>query len=132
LCVSDGELEDCQTFTITVIAVNAEPIAVEDEYTLNQDTILVVDAPGVLENDSDPNDDTLTAVLVTTTEHGTLFLSADGSFIYIPNAGFYGEDTFTYKAFDGEYYSEEVTVTLIIVKKPIWKLYFPIIVPGGI
>ncbi|HHV05493.1 MAG TPA: hypothetical protein GXX60_03105, partial [Anaerolineaceae bacterium] len=57
---------------------------------------------------------------------------ADGSFIYIPNAGFYGEDTFTYKAFDGEYYSEEVTVTLIIVKKPIWKLYFPIIVPGGI
>jgi len=132
LCVSDGELEDCQTFTITVIAVNAEPIAVEDEYTLNQDTILVVDAPGVLENDSDPNDDTLTAVLVTTTEHGTLFLSADGSFIYIPNAGFYGEDTFTYKAFDGEYYSEEVTVTLIVVKKPIWKLYFPIIVPGGI
>ena len=127
LCVSDGELEDCQTFTITVIAVNASPIAVEDEYTLNQDTILVVDAPGVLENDSDPEDDELTAVLVTTTQHGTLILSADGSFMYVPDAGYSGEDTFTYKAFDGEYYSEEVTVTLIIVKKPVWKITFPII-----
>ncbi len=127
LCVSDGELEDCQTFTITVIAVNASPIAVEDEYTLNQDTILVVDAPGVLENDSDPEDDELTAVLVTTTQHGTLILSADGSFMYVPDAGYSGEDTFTYKAFDGEYYSEEVTVTLIVVKKPVWKLTFPII-----
>jgi hypothetical protein len=127
LCVSDGELEDCQTFTITVIAVNASPVAVEDEYTLNQDEILNVAAPGVLENDSDPDDDPLTAVLVTTTQHGTLILSADGSFMYVPNAGYYGEDSFTYKAFDGEYYSEVVTVTLTIVKKPVWNLYFPII-----
>ena len=126
LCVSDGELEDCQTFTITVIRVNAAPIAMEDEYTLNQDETLTVEAPGVLENDNDPDDDALTAVLVTTTQHGTLILSNDGSFVYIPNAGFYGEDTFTYKAFDGEYYSEEVTVTLIVVKKPVWNLYFPV------
>jgi len=131
LCVSDGELEDCQIFTITVIAVNAAPIAVEDEYTLNQDETLLIEAPGVLENDSDPDDDPLTAVLVTSTQHGSLILSADGSFMYVPNAGFYGEDTFTYKAYDGEYYSEEVTVTLIVVKKPVWKLYFPILIPGG-
>ncbi len=131
LCVSDGELEDCQIFTITVIPVNVAPIAMEDEYTLNQDTMLTVEAPGVLENDSDPNDDPLTAELVTTTQHGILFLSSDGSFIYIPNAGYYGEDSFTYKAFDGEYYSEEVTVTLIVVKKPVWNLYIPILLTGG-
>ena len=127
LCVSDGELEDCQTFKITVTPVNGSPVAVEDEYTLNQDEVLTVDAPGVLENDSDPDDDPLTARLVTTTQHGTLILGGDGSFMYIPDAGYYGEDTFTYKAFDGKYYSEEVTVTLIVVKKPVLNLYFPII-----
>jgi len=131
LCVSDGELEDCQIFKITVTAVNASPVAVEDAYTLNQDQILTIVAPGVLENDTDPENDPLTAVLVATTQHGTLILSADGSFMYVPDAGYYGEDTFTYKAFDGEYYSEEVTVTLTIVKKPVWNLYFPIIIPGG-
>ena len=103
----------------------------EDAYTLNQDQILTIVAPGVLENDTDPENDPLTAVLVATTQHGTLILSADGSFMYVPDAGYYGEDTFTYKAFDGEYYSEEVTVTLTIVKKPVWNLYFPIIIPGG-
>ncbi|HOH92609.1 MAG TPA: Ig-like domain-containing protein, partial [Anaerolineaceae bacterium] len=69
--------------------------------------------------------------LVTTTQHGTLILSADGSFMYVPDAGYSGEDTFTYKAFDGEYYSEEVTVTLIVVKKPVWNLYIPILLTGG-
>ena len=127
LCVSDGELEDCQTFKITVTAVNTSPVAVADEYSLNQDQMLTIAAPGVLENDSDADNDPLTAVLVSTTQHGTLILSADGSFIYVPDAGYYGEDTFTYKAFDGEYYSEVVTVTLTIIKKPVWMQYFPII-----
>ena len=32
----------------------------------------------------------------------------------MPGADFFGEDSFTYKAFDGELYSEVVTVTITV------------------
>ena len=52
------------TVTITVNAVNDAPVAVDDAYTTNEDTALIVAAPGVLGNDTDVDGDTLTAVLV--------------------------------------------------------------------
>ena len=47
--------------------------------------------------------DPLTAVLVSGPAHGALTsaLASDGSFTYKPDAGFFGQDTFTYRAFDG-------------------------------
>ena len=67
-----------------------------------EDTALTVAAAsGVLANDSDPDGDTLSAVLVTGPAHGTLILNAAGSFTYTPAANFNGADTFTYKANDG-------------------------------
>jgi hypothetical protein len=131
LCVSDGELEDCQTFKVTVLPLNQAPIAVEDAYEVAQDGVLSVAAPGVLENDSDPEDAELTAELVTTTQFGTLILNPNGSFIYVPNEGYAGLDSFTYKAFDGELYSEEVTVTITVIAPPVWHLYFPMVIPEG-
>ena len=58
-------------------------------------------APGVLANDTDPDGDPLTAVLVTGPSHGTLTLNANGSFTYTPAANFTGTDSFTYRASDG-------------------------------
>ena len=40
--------------------------------TTAEDTVLTVAAPGVLGNDSDPDGDPLTAVLVTGPSHGSL------------------------------------------------------------
>ena len=60
------------------------PVAAPDSYTTNRNTALVVAAPGVLANDTDPNGDALTAVLVTNPSHGTLTLNANGSFTYTP------------------------------------------------
>lgn len=52
---------------------------------------------GVLGNDTDPTQDTLTAVLVSGPSNGTLTLNADGSFVYTPGLGFVpGGDSFTY------------------------------------
>ena len=45
-------------------------------------------APGVLANDTDPDGDPLTAVLVTGPSHGTLTLNANGSFTYTPAANY--------------------------------------------
>jgi VCBS repeat-containing protein len=90
------------------------PVAVNDTYSTNEDTQLVVPAPGVLENDSDADGDTLTAVWVSDPVQGNLTLNGDGSFTYTPDAGYAGSDSFTYKVSDGELESKIATVTLTI------------------
>jgi VCBS repeat-containing protein len=73
-----------------------------------------VDAPGVLDNDSDPEGDTLTAVVESGPAHGTLTLNADGSFRYTPAPNFNGADSFTYRASDGGASSNLATVDLTV------------------
>ena len=76
------------------------PLAIDDAYTVEQDqTLLVLEGDGVLFNDIDG--DPLTAILVSGPAHGTLQLNPDGTFTYIPDEGFTGTDTFTYKANNG-------------------------------
>ena len=103
------------TVTVVVTAVNDAPTAMNDAYSTNEDTTLTVPAPGVLSNDTDPEGSALTAVLVSGPSDGTLTLNADGSFTYTPNANFFGSDSFTYKANDGELDSNVATVTLTII-----------------
>ncbi|MEX2188277.1 MAG: Ig-like domain-containing protein [Pirellulales bacterium] len=67
---------------------------------------------GVLLNDVDPDGDFLTAALVSPPAHGTLEFSADGGFVYTPNAGFVGADAFTYRASDGTRQSAVATVVI--------------------
>jgi VCBS repeat-containing protein len=100
-----------QTFTITVTPVNDTPVANNDSYGVAEDTTLNVSTPGVLANDSDVENNSLTAVLVTNVSSGTLTLNGDGSFSYVPNSGFNGADSFTYTANDGAV-SNTATVTI--------------------
>lgn len=93
---------------------NVAPSAVADAYTTPEGEALVVDAPGVLANDTDPEDDDLTAVSATQPGNGTVELSEDGSFTYTPDTGFSGEDTFTYRADDGTSQSTATTVTVTV------------------
>ena len=91
---------------------NQAPSAADDTFSTDEDTPLNVPAPGVLVNDSDPNGDTLSAVVVTGPANGTLSLKADGSFTYTPNANYNGSDSFTYQVSDGSLTSNVATVTL--------------------
>ena len=102
------------TVSITVNPVNDPPVAVNDSYSLNQDTVLTVPAAGVLVNDTDADGDLLTAVQVSGPSHGTLTLNANGSFTYTPTSGYHGADSFTYKANDGTADSNVATVSLTI------------------
>ena len=68
----------------------------------------------MLANDTDADGDALTAVVVSGPSHGTLTLNANGSFTYTPTAGYYGADSFTYKANDGLADSNVATVSLTI------------------
>jgi VCBS repeat-containing protein len=114
---SDGGLSSAPaTVTIEVLESNLAPSAADDVYSVVQGNPLPVPAPGVLANDSDANGDSLTAVLDGTTAHGTLTLNADGSFTYTPQSGFYGQDSFGYRASDGTLESQRAQVTIDVLE----------------
>jgi len=94
--------------------LNDPPVAADDSYSTDEDIPIIEGAPGVLGNDSDPEDDGLTAVLVDDVSNGTLTLNADGSFMYVPNGNFNGTDSFTYKANDDKDDSNVATVTITV------------------
>ncbi|OYW55987.1 MAG: hypothetical protein B7Y80_03425 [Hyphomicrobium sp. 32-62-53] len=56
----------------------------------------------VLANDNDSDGDMLTASLKTSAANGSVSKNADGTFTYTANAGFIGNDSFTYEASDGK------------------------------
>ena len=93
---------------------NAAPVGVADAYTTTEGETLTVAAPGVLANDTDAESATLTATGLTQPANGVVTLEADGSFVYLPDTGFVGTDTFTYKASDGTTSSAATTVTLTV------------------
>ncbi len=93
---------------------SASPVALDDSYSVSWNWTLQIAAPGVLGNDSDPNEDALTAVLVSGPSSGTLQLNSDGSFTFTPATNFSGSDSFTYCAFDGTDPSNVATVTIDI------------------
>ncbi|BBI99708.1 hypothetical protein FGKAn22_14010 [Ferrigenium kumadai] len=103
-----------QAFNVTVARTNVPPVATNDSYSVIKGGALTVAAGGVLSNDSDQHRDLLTSVLVQEPSNGSLKLNANGSFNYVPKAGFAGTDRFTYRAHDGALYSNDATVTLTV------------------
>lgn len=88
------------------------PTALDDPYTMDEDTTLIPAAPGLLGNDTDVDADPLAALLVSGPAHGTLTLYPDGSFSYTPAANWSGADSFTYQASDGTFTSNTATVNI--------------------
>ena len=98
----------------------AAPVANDDAFSTEVDINFTKTAPGVLENDTDANRDALTANLVSPPTNGTLLsFTTNGAFIYQPNPGFTGTDTFTYEATDGSLTSGVATVTLTVANAPV-------------
>lgn len=133
-CGRNGEVFEFKSFDLTVRnfekleipasatppQANTPPEAAADDYTVTEDTPLIVNKDeGVLENgngkDTDADGDSLTAVLVTAPTHGTLDFNADGSFTYTPEEDYFGPDSFSYRASDGIDLSEVANVTLDVL-----------------
>ena len=111
----DGGLNsNVATVSIAVNAVNSSPVAVADAYSTDEDVALNISAGGVLGNDMDPDNDALSAVLISGPSYGTLTLNADGSFLYDPFNNFSGTDMFEYAANDGSAASAPAVVTLAV------------------
>jgi hypothetical protein len=100
--------------TVSIDVLNNAPIAVDDIHSVTHDHTLVSGAT-VLNSDLDQEGDFLTASLGDGPSHGSVTMTPDGNFTYIPDAHFVGTDTFTYEASDGIAASEPATVSITVV-----------------
>jgi len=88
---------------LSVVALGMKPapawavtlLANDDSATVVHDHTLAKAAPGVLANDTGLLGGTV--LRVSGPGHGALTLRSDGSYTYVPNAGYVGTDSFSYK-----------------------------------
>ena len=101
---------DASCGPVLIPTTNTPPVAVDDNFGADYA------GRNVLANDTDADGDQLTASLVTGPQNGSLTLNQDGSFAYVPDDGFFGTDSFTYRAGDFESLSNVATVTLLVLE----------------
>ena len=127
--VSDGNGgSNDADFTLTVNSVNDAPVAADDSKNIGRNGVINIDAAnGLLNNDSDADNDNLTITQFTvggTTYNagetvnlteGTLTINADGSFTFTPVAGYNGTiPTITYTVSDGNGGTDEGSLTISV------------------
>ncbi len=116
--ISDGRGGTASaTVTVTVNYVpppsNQVPVANNDTAMTNQDVPVSISYAALLSNDSDPDNDPLSVISYSPAANGVVTTDANG-FIYAPNAGYSGSDSFGYTISDGRGGSANATVTLTV------------------
>ena len=102
------------TVEITIIGVNAAPVAENDEAETEEDVELEILVEDLLGNDSDVDSEKLVLSVITEPLHGTLEDQGDGTFLYTPDENYHGPDQFTYELSDGDDTSNLATVFLTV------------------
>lgn len=115
--VTDSQLNATSgTVTLTVSAVNDDPIAVDDEGSTAEDTPVTLD---VLSNDTDVDQDTnadvLTILSASDPAHGTVAIIDSGKKLtYTPDPDWNGSETFTYTIEDSAHARSQAMVTMTV------------------
>jgi Leucine-rich repeat (LRR) protein len=127
----DGELDsNIATVTITISEKedeNTAPVAEDQSVKTDQDTPLQITLVA-----SDADGDPLTYFIVDDPEHGSLTYQPDDlpTLTYTPNPGYFGSDSFTFKVYDGELYSNIATVTISVTESgepSVFWIFLPLI-----
>lgn len=100
------------TVTVTVMPVNDAPVAVDDSVQTNENTAVDIN---LVANDIDVDGDSLSIESVTQPQNGTVSVISSSSVRYQPNAGFDGNDSFTYVVSDGKGGTDTGTVQVTVV-----------------
>lgn len=113
------------SFTLTVEPVRDGPIARDDSFSVpdgKNDTLDVTANDGVLENDTHLDEGRAIQGVNTSpiqeAGNGTVNINANGSFRYVPNEDFTGEDTFVYEITDGDS-TDTATVEVFVAPDPV-------------
>lgn len=110
---NDGTSNSAEA-TVTVVVspvVNVAPVVINGTGTTDANVAFNGSLSSLA---TDVNGDALTFSAVTQPTSGTLSLSGDGTFVYTPDAGFSGTDSFTFKANDGLLDSTIATFTITV------------------
>ena len=117
-CPADANTDQADSNTNGVgDACDNPPLAIADEITVNEGgttMVLVGGGSSVLDNDTDAENDTLTAVLDTDVKFGSLTLNSDGTFSYSHDGSENLTDDFSYHASDGTSNSNTISVSITI------------------
>ncbi|MFQ3171279.1 MAG: hypothetical protein ACI9DG_001313, partial [Oleispira sp.] len=99
-------------FNLEVVDINEAPVAADMSQTLAEDSDASVTLTATDNNDGDES----TFIIASEPLHGSLTASSNNTakWQYTPEADYYGEDSFTYTANDGDLDSAPATVTLTI------------------
>ncbi len=101
--ITDGNGNTASGRIAILVKDNASPQAVPDVYVIDEGETLVVDEPGHLANDNDPDGDPLTWLTYTPPSNGTITDPVnDGTFTYTPDAGFSGIESISVTITDGK------------------------------
>ena len=87
---------------------NADPVALDDVAEVPEDGSVTIP---VLDNDSDPDGDTLT-ITSASAPNGDVVINDDGTLTYTPNPDYNGPDEITYVISDGNGGTDTATVTV--------------------
>ena len=110
--IDDGHGNTAQaTVHITVTPVNDTPVAHDSTAKTAEDTPGSVTLPA-----EDLDGDALTFSILSGPTHGTLGTIAGGVTTYTPSADFFGTDSFTFKASDGNAESQTATVVITVTE----------------
>src|SRR5690606_15327914 len=111
-----GRLSNEAIVHINIIPVNDAPVAIDDIYYVQRDSSI---RENVGLNDYDVDGDVLTFRILELPKHGKIefFDGMDGAFVYVPDIGFKGIDTFIYEVQDPEGLTDTAKVTLYVQPK---------------
>lgn len=98
----------------STVRVLWEPQATNDSGVTLEDIALPVSASGVLANDNEPNGFTLTVLTNTQPSHGSVTVTNNGGYTYVPSANYNGSDSFTYVLTNANGRASTGTVSLTI------------------
>ncbi|MEM7104478.1 MAG: Ig-like domain-containing protein, partial [Bacteroidota bacterium] len=111
-----GPLCTDATVTIEIFSpedpINNPPIANDDATETEMDNPVTIN---IVANDYDPDGDILqTPTQTSIPSNGSVTQNPDGSFVYTPDSGFVGEDSFTYTVCDLDGLCDDATVTIVV------------------
>lgn len=133
----DGSPSLCATTTayINVVAPagpvlppNIPPVAIDDSKMTSKGTAV---SGTVASNDYDPNlGQTISFTKLTNPQNGSVSFNSDGSYTYTPNAGYVGNDYFTYKVCDNLGLCTNATAYITIMDKACQEIELKVLLEG--
>jgi large repetitive protein len=111
-----------------VLPPNLPPVAIDDAKITAKGTAV---SGTVASNDYDPDaGQTISFTKLTNPQNGSVVFNANGSYTYTPNAGFVGNDYFTYKVCDNLGLCTNATVYITVLDKACQEMQLKVLLEG--